>query len=74
MLNNHSKTGAPFTGPPLTLSPHLEGPGIVTIEFETSLQFFLMVTLLPAQTVGRRHHGIILFSSQNLTPLYPNPT
>ena len=74
MFNNHSKIGASFTSPPLALSPHLEGPGIVTIEFETSLQFFLMVTLLPAQTVGRRHHGIILFSSQNLTPLYPNPT
>lgn len=44
ILNNHSKPGAPFTGL-LTLSPRLKCPGIVTIESETSLQFFLMVTL-----------------------------
>lgn len=78
IFNNHSKIGAPFTSPPLTLSPHLEGPGIVTTEFETSPQFFLMVPPLPAQTVGRRHHRIILpchfplRTSHHCTPTPPD--
>ena len=78
MLNNHSKISVSFTSPPLALSPHLEGPGIVTIEFETSPQFFLVVPQLPAQTVGRRHHGIILphrfplRTSHHCTPTPPD--
>ena len=71
MFNNHSKIGAPFTSPPLALSPHLEGPGIITIESETSPQFSYHGTPTPCSDCWRkasRDYPALSFPSQNLTP------
>ena len=69
MFNNHSKIGVPFTSPPLALSPHLEGPGIITIESETSPQFLYHGTPIPCSDCWRkasRDYPSLSFPSQNL--------